>query len=436
MRPARAALFALIVSAVVLFFALDLDRFVTVEGLAARRDAVQAYRAAHPVLAAAAFFLAYVAMAGVSIPGAALWTVAGGAIFGLALGIVLVSFASAIGATLSFLSARFIFRDWVQARLGHRLAALNDGIRRDGARYLITIRLVPVFPFWVVNLVLGLTSIPTWTFHWASQLGMLPATVLYVYAGTQLTQFRVGPGLLIALALLGGFTLMVGRLTDGVAAWRVYRPWKRHRPKRYDYNVVVVGAGSAGLVASYIAAVTKAKVALVEKHRMGGDCLNTGCVPSKALLRSAKLLAQMTRARDWGIAEARASFAFSDVMERVARVIGAIEPHDSTERYAALGVDVRLGTATITSPKSKSADAPRTPHSFERRMCERSFAERISAFDGTQPVLRQSPPMRWRSTSVTFALTAAAMYAETRPAETAPITTMLRSYFAGRCHFA
>ena len=143
---------------------------------------------------------------------------------------------------------------------------------------------------------------------------------------------------------------MVKRLIDGVAAWRVYRAWKPHRPKRYDYNAVVVGAGSAGLVASYIAAVTKAKVALVEKHRMGGDCLNTGCVPSKALLRSAKLLSQMARARDWGIAEARASFAFSDVMERVSRVIGAIEPHDSAKRYAALGVDVRLGTATITSP--------------------------------------------------------------------------------------
>ena len=191
-NSARALLLALIVSAVALFFVLDLDRFVTVEGLAARRDAVQAYRAAHPVLAAAVFFLAYVAMAAVSLPGAALWTVAGGAVFGLALGTVLVSFASSIGATLAFLSARFIFRDWVHARLGHRLAALNDGIRREGARYLITIRLVPVFPFWAVNLVLGLTSIPTWTFYWASQLGMLPATVIYVYAGTQLTQFRVG----------------------------------------------------------------------------------------------------------------------------------------------------------------------------------------------------------------------------------------------------
>ena len=269
-------------------------------------------------------------MAGVSLPGAALWTVAGGAVFGLALGTVLVSFASSIGATLAFLSARFIFRDWVQARLGHRLAALNDGIRRDGARYLITIRLVPVFPFWVVNLVLGLTSIPTWTFYWASQVGMLPATLIYVYAGTQLTQFRVGPGLLIALALLGGFTLVVGRLMDGVAAWRVYRPWKRHRPQHYNYNVVVIGAGSAGLVASYIAAATKAKVALVEKHRMGGECLNTGCVPSKALLRSSKLLAQIARARDWGIADARASFAFSDVMERVT-------PRDHGHRAARFG---------------------------------------------------------------------------------------------------
>src|SRR5687767_265191 len=347
---ARALLLALIVSAVVAFFALDLGRYLTVEGMAARRDAVEAYRAAHPIATALAFLLAYIAMAAVSLPGASLLTLAGGAVFGLGLGTLLVSFASSIGATLAFLSARFILRDWVQGRLGHRLERLNEGVRRDGAYHLITLRLLPVLPFWVINLVMGLTPIGTWTFYWASQLGMLPATVIYVYAGTQLTQFRVGPGLVIALALLAGFSLFARRLVDGISARRVYRPWRAHRPKQYDCNVVVIGAGSAGLVASYIAAATKAKVALIEKHRMGGDCLNTGCVPSKALLRSAKLLAQMSHARDWGIAEARASFTFPDVMARVTRVIKAIEPHDSPERYTQLGVDVHLGTARITSP--------------------------------------------------------------------------------------
>ena len=238
----------------------------------------------------------------------------------------------------------------MQARLGHRLETLNEGIRRDGAYYLLTLRLLPIFPFWVVNLVLGLTPIRTWTFYWASQLGMLPATVIYVYAGTQLTQFRIGPGLVIALTLLAGFALVVGRMVEAANARRVYRRWKGQRPVRYDYNVVVIGAGSAGLVASYIAAVTKARVALVEKHRLGGDCLYTGCVPSKALLRSTKLLAEIAHARDWGIGDATASFTFPEVMARVTRVIEAIEPHDSPERYQQLGVDVRLGTARLTSP--------------------------------------------------------------------------------------
>ena len=211
---ARKLLLALIVSAVVAFFVLDLGRYLTVEAMAAQREAVQAYRAEHPVAAPLVFLVAYVVMAAVSLPGASLMTLAGGAVFGLGLGTLLVSFASSLGATLAFLSARFILRDWVQARLGHRLKALNEGIRRDGAYYLLTLRLLPMFPFWVVNLVLGLTPIRTWTFYWASQLGMLPATVIYVYAGTQLTQFRIGPGLVIALTLLAGFALVAGRVVE------------------------------------------------------------------------------------------------------------------------------------------------------------------------------------------------------------------------------
>ena len=378
---ARKLLLALIVSAVVAFFVLDLGRYLTVEEMAARRGAVQAYRAEHPVAAPLAFLLAYVAMAAVSLPGASLMTLAGGAVFGLGLGTLLVSFASSIGATLAFLSARFILRDWVQARLGHRLEALNEGIRRDGAYYLLTLRLLPVFPFWVVNLVLGLTPIRTWTFYWASQLGMLPATVIYVYAGTQLTQFRIGPGLVIALTLLAGFALVAGRVIESVNARRIYRRWKSQRPERFDYNVVVVGAGSAGLVASYIAAVTKAKVALVEKHRLGGDCLYTGCVPSKALLRSAKLLAQISHARDWGIAEARASFTFSEVMARVtprdrgrraARLAGALRAagrgRASGHRQAHVSVDRR------SAGRGRDSDADDAEHRHRHRLAARGAA--------------------------------------------------------------
>jgi len=359
----KGLLLAAILTTVGAFFALDLDRFLTVEALLAGRASLAAFRAAHPVALPAYFFAAYVAVAGTSLPGAAVLTLAGGAIFGLALGTVLVSFASSIGATLAFLSARFVFRDWVQARFGQRLSAINDGIARDGAAYLLTLRLLPIIPFWTVNLLMGLTSVRSWTFYWLSQLGMLPATVIYVYAGTQLSQFRVGPGLIVALALLAGFTLMARRVVDLVKARRVYRRWAARRPSQYDYNVVVVGAGAAGLVAAYIAAVTKAKVALVERHQMGGDCLNTGCVPSKALLRSAKLVSQVARARDWGVGDARASATLRDVMDRVAGVVKAIEPHDSVERYRRLGVDVCLGAATLTSPWTvdvQGADGLRT----------------------------------------------------------------------------
>ena len=346
----KGLLLAAILSAIGGFFALNLDRFLTVEALVDGRASIESFRAAHPVALPAYFFAAYVAVAGTSLPGAAVLTLAGGALFGLALGTLLVSFASSVGATLAFLSARFVFRDWVQRRFGHRLAALNEGFARDGAFYLLTLRLLPIVPFWVVNLLMGLTPVRPWTFYWVSQVGMLPATVIYVYAGTQLSQFRVGPGLVLALALLAGFTLVARRVVDVVKARRVYRQWARQRPARYDYNVVVIGAGSAGLVAAYIAAATKAKVALVERHRMGGDCLNTGCVPSKALLRSAKLMSQVARARDWGIGDAHASATLRDVMNRVARVVTAIEPHDSVERYRRLGVHVCLGAASLTSP--------------------------------------------------------------------------------------
>jgi pyruvate/2-oxoglutarate dehydrogenase complex dihydrolipoamide dehydrogenase (E3) component/uncharacterized membrane protein YdjX (TVP38/TMEM64 family) len=294
-----------------------------------------------------------VAVTGLSVPGATLLTLAAGAIFGLLWGVVLVSFASSLGATVAFLLSRFLLRDWVQARFGAQLRGINEGIAKEGAFYLFTLRIVPAVPFFVVNLAMGPTPIRARTFYWVSQLGMLPATVIYVNAGTQLAAIDspagiLSPSLLGAFLLLGLFPLIAKKLVDARKKRKIYARWPR--PAKFDRNLVVIGAGSAGLVAAYIAATVRAKVTLIEKHRMGGDCLNTGCVPSKALIKTARVLSQIKNSSKYGIRSASAEFDFAEVMERVQRVVKAVEPHDSVERYSALGVECIQGAAKITSP--------------------------------------------------------------------------------------
>jgi pyruvate/2-oxoglutarate dehydrogenase complex dihydrolipoamide dehydrogenase (E3) component/uncharacterized membrane protein YdjX (TVP38/TMEM64 family) len=352
----RLLLLAVVAAAIAAFFVFDLKQVLSLEYFQASRAKIDAFHASHPWQTAAVFFAVYVAVTALSLPGAAIMTLIAGAIFGVLAGTVLVSFASSIGATLAFLVSRFLLRDWVQSRVGDKLKAINDGVAKEGAFYLFALRLVPLFPFWLINLAMGLTSIRTRTFYWVSQLGMLAGTVVYVYAGTQLGQFRISPGLIFAFALLGIFPLVAKKVLDAIKARKVYAKWADRRPAGYDYNMVVIGAGSAGLVSAYIAAATKAKVALVEKHRMGGDCLNTGCVPSKALIRSAKLLSHVARSKEFGIARASAEFDFAEVMQRVQRVVTAIEPHDSVERYTGLGVECIAGTAKVTSPWTVEVD--------------------------------------------------------------------------------
>ena len=353
MSSGKLLLLFAIAAAVGLFFALDLGHYLSLDWLKAQQAAIAAYRADHPLAAVAAYFALYVAVTALSLPGAALMTLAGGAVFGLLWGTLIVSFASSIGATLAFLASRFLLRDWVMARFGRRLAAIDAGVRKEGAFYLFTLRLVPVFPFFLVNLLLGLTAMKARTFYWVSQLGMLAGTVVYVNAGTQLAQIDslagiVSPGLLLSFALLGVFPLIANRIVESVRARRVYARWPK--PARFDRNMVVIGAGSAGLVTAYIAAAVKAKVTLIEKHKMGGDCLNTGCVPSKALIRSAKFLSHVGRAGEFGCRAATADFSFAEAMERVQRVVRTVEPHDSVERYSGLGVEVIEGAAKIVSP--------------------------------------------------------------------------------------
>jgi len=348
MGRARLALLLLIAAAAAAFFAFDGHHLLRPENLQALLARVQAYYGANPLQTALLFFALYAGVTGLSLPGATAMTLLAGAIFGLLWGTVIVSFASTIGATLAFLASRFLLRDWVQARFGDKLKPINEGVAKEGAFYLFALRLVPAFPFVAINLLMGLTPIRTWTYAWVSLVGMLAGTIVYVYAGTKLGEFRISFGLLAAFALLGVFPLVAKRAMDAIKARRVYARWST--PARFDRNLVVIGAGSAGLVSAYIAAAVKAKVTLVEKHRMGGDCLNTGCVPSKALLRSAKFVQQARKAKDLGIKTATIEFDFADVMERVQRVIRTIEPHDSAERYAGLGVECIQGEARIVSP--------------------------------------------------------------------------------------
>jgi pyruvate/2-oxoglutarate dehydrogenase complex dihydrolipoamide dehydrogenase (E3) component/uncharacterized membrane protein YdjX (TVP38/TMEM64 family) len=349
----KAVLALTILATLVLFFALDLGRFLTLDSLKQGRGTLAAWQSSEPWLTAAGYFGLYVAMAALSLPGAAIMTLAGGAIFGLAEGTLLVSFASSLGAVLAFASARFVLRDSVQRRAGDRLKAVNEGMARDGMFYLFTLRLVPVFPFFVVNLLMGLTSIRMRTFYWVSQLGMLPATIVFVYAGTQLAHIQrlsdvASPRLLLSFTLLGIFPLIARGIVRTLQKRRVYARWRR--PSSVDRNLVVIGAGAAGLISAYIAATVKAKVTLVEAHRMGGDCLNYGCVPSKALIRSATLAHQMRHADRYGIEPAAPRINFRSVMARVHEVIRAIEPHDSVERYTKLGVEVMKGYAKIVDP--------------------------------------------------------------------------------------
>jgi len=350
MNKGKLAVLVVVAAGVAAFFAFDLRQYFSIEYFQSQRAAIEAYTQANPVRASAAYFLLYVAVTGLSLPGAAILTLVGGAVFGLAWGVVLVSFASTIGATLAFLASRFVLRDWVQGRFGDKLKPINEGVAREGAFYLFALRLVPAFPFFVINLVMGLTPIRTWTFYWVSQLGMLAGTIVYVYAGTQLGQFRISAGLVFAFVLLGIFPLVAKKFLDALKARKVYAKWPR--PARFDRNVVVIGAGSAGLVTAYIAAAVKAKVTLVERHRMGGDCLNTGCVPSKALIKTAKLLHQIRHSKDYGVKGASADFDFAAAMQRVKGVVAAVEPHDSVERYTRLGVECVKGSARITSPWS------------------------------------------------------------------------------------
>lgn len=349
----RSLFVLLIIVLVISFFAFDLGHFLTLESLKHSQDGFVTLKGQSPWLVAAVGFVLYVLVAALSLPGALIMTLAMGALFGLPLGTLLVSFASSIGATLAFLTSRFVLRDIVQQRFGSKLKAINEGVAKDGALYLFTLRLIPVFPFFLINLLMGLTPIRTRTFYWVSQLGMLAATLVFVNAGTQLAQLQslsgiLSPNLLLSFVLLGIFPMVAKKVTVWLHCRRVYAKWRR--PLKFDRNLVVIGAGAAGLVTAYIGAAVKAKVTLIEAHKMGGDCLNYGCMPSKALIKSARIAHQMRNAGHYGLTSCEPNLCFGTVMARIHAVIRAVEPHDSVERYGELGVEVLKGYARIVDP--------------------------------------------------------------------------------------
>lgn len=351
----KVVLLVIFLSLITLFFVLDLQQIFNLEYFQTQRDDILAYKAENFWLSNLLYFVLYIIVAALSLPAAAILTIAGGAVFGLVWGLLMVSFASTIGATLAFLLSRTLLRDWVQARFGRYLKPINDGIERDGAFYLFTLRLIPAFPFFLVNVLMALTPISTLSFYVVSQLGMLFGTALYVNVGAELGMATSLPdifniGVIRAVVVLAIFPWLAKIMLRVLRNRKVLSPWKKNKPRHFDTNMVVIGAGSAGLVTAYIAALVKARVTLIEKHQMGGDCLNTGCVPSKALIRSASVNHLIKRASEFGLEDASARVNFSAVMKRIRQVIKTIEPHDSVTRYSELGVDCVQGEATITSP--------------------------------------------------------------------------------------
>ena len=348
MNVKKVGLIAIIALLIGAFFWFDGAQYISITQF-------KTWVADNAILASLGYFVLYVFIAALSLPGAAAITLIGGAVFGLGLGLLLVSFASSVGATIAFLLSRSLFADTVTKKFSSYAATINQGVEKEGPFYLFTLRLIPIIPFFVINLVFGLTKMKTWTFYWVSQLGMLAGTAVFVNAGAQLGAVdELSVSGILTLPIIGSFVLLAifpFVVRSLIKLWKSKQVYKDYtKPKHFDANMVVIGAGSAGLVSAYIAAAVKAKVILIERHKMGGDCLNTGCVPSKALIRAAKSKHYIDHADQLGIESSTGSVNFPKVMQRIHKVIETIEPHDSVERYSKLGVDCVQGEAEIISP--------------------------------------------------------------------------------------
>lgn len=345
-------LIVLLVFALGAAYHFDLTSYLSFDAVRGQLDNARAEAAAAPLFVGLLLFGIYTAVTALSIPGAVPLTLLTGAIFGLGWGTLIVSFASTLGATLAFLVARYLLRAYLEKRFGSTFSKINAAMEREGARYLFSLRLVPLFPFFLINLLMGLTRIPTLKFYWISQLGMLPGTLVYVNAGSSLAELESPAGILsvemfVAFALIALLPWVSKWLLGWMDRRRVYQGFKR--PAKFDTNMAVIGAGAGGLVSAYIAAAVKARVTLIEGAEMGGDCLNRGCVPSKALIRAGAVVRTIETANKFGV-NGTAEVDFPAVMRQVRQVIAEVEPHDSVERYTGLGVDCVQGWARFVDP--------------------------------------------------------------------------------------
>ena len=353
MNKQKLILLLVIAAVVVAFVSFGGHNILTLDNLQKHQASIDEWISQNLLTAVLSFAGIYVVVTALSLPGAAIMTLAGGAFFGNVYGLIAVSVASTIGASLAFLVARFLMRDTLRQKYAATVAKMDRGIEKDGAFYLATLRLVPAFPFFLINLAMGLTAMKLKTYALVSWAAMLPGTFVYVNAGTQLSTIEstgdiLSFNILMSFALLGVFPLIAKFVVGAIRKKRVYKGWTK--PESFDYNMIVIGGGSAGLVSSYIAAAVKAKVVLIERDKMGGDCLNTGCVPSKALIRSAKAADTMRHANKYGLESVPVKGSFAKIMGRVKDVIAKVEPHDSPERYRSLGVDCISGSASFVSP--------------------------------------------------------------------------------------
>lgn len=357
----RKFLLTLVILILILFNLLGAEEYISLAFLSGKLTLMKDYTESHFVFASIIATNVYTLICLFSLPGAAILTMLYGALFGLAYGVLLVSFASTLGATMAMILVRYLLRDFVMNKFKKSISKIDSEIEKQGKLYLFTLRLLPIFPFFIINIAMGVTKIPIRTFFWVSQIGMLPGTILYVNAGKQFSKLTsmkdiISPEFIFSVLLLALMPWFAKKFINTIKKNNVYRKYRHLKPHKFDYDVIVIGGGAAGLVTSYMCSSLKANVALVEKDKMGGDCLNTGCVPSKAFIRSSHLLHLANESKKLGIRKMNYEFSFKEVMQRVHQVINDIRPHDSTERYEELGVTCISGDAKILTPWSVEID--------------------------------------------------------------------------------
>ncbi|MDE1892364.1 MAG: FAD-dependent oxidoreductase [Betaproteobacteria bacterium] len=344
-------LFLIILLSILYHF--NVTQYLSLRYLLENKEKLQNYTNTHQLTSGIYFFIIYIIAVALSLPGATILTLAAGALFGFIKGTIMVSFASTIGATMAMFISRIFIRDWVKNKFSSFMTEIDKGISTDGVMYLFSLRLIPIFPFFVINLIMGVTKMSLSTFFLVSQLGMLPGTLVYVNAGTEINKIHAlsditSPTLILSFVFIGILPWISKLVLNKYKLSKLYSKW--NKPVKFDNNLIVIGAGAAGLVTSYIAAAVKAKVTLIEANKMGGDCLNYGCVPSKALIKNAKITYQTKKNLPQDLTQTFVKETWIKTFQKVNDAITTVAPHDSKERYEGLGVIVKQGYAKLIDP--------------------------------------------------------------------------------------